>query len=121
MKRIALIVVLFVYGGTVSAETLTLECLFDHGTKSVFILDATEKSAQLVKLEEVVAGTLQTDEHHYQLQFPKSEHRWEVHVQIERYSGKLSWEHGEPPFGKLSADNVFRFGKCEKIANKPKF
>ena len=121
MKRLALIVVLFAYGGTVSAEAFTLDCLFDNGTKSVFILDATEKSAQLITLEGVETGTLQTDEHQYQLQFPKSEHRWEVYVRIERYSGKLSWEHGEPPFGKFSTSNVFRSGKCEKIANKPKF
>jgi len=121
MKQLALIVVLFAYGGTVSAEALTLECLFGDSTKTVFILDVTEMSAQLVTLEEVVTGTLQTDEHRYQLQFPKSEDRWEVHVRIERYSGKLSWEHGEPPFGKFSTSNVFRSGKCEKIANKPKF
>ncbi len=121
MKRLALIVVLFAYGGTVSAEALTLECIDVHGGKFVFILDVTEKSAQFVTLETVVTGTLQTDEHHYQLQFPKSEGRWEVHVWIERYSGKFSWEHGEPPFGQLSASNLFRSGKCEKIAYKPKF
>lgn len=120
MKRLALIAVLFTFGSNASAETVTLECLFGDNSKSVFILDVTEESAQFVALEGVETGTLQTDDNRYQLQFAKSEHRWETYIRIERYSGKLSWEHGKPPFGKFSKDNVFRSGECEKIANKPK-
>jgi hypothetical protein len=120
MNRFALLVVLLVFLSIANAETVTLECLFGDNSKSVFILDVSEKTAQLVTLEGVETGTLQTDENRYQLQLPKSELRWETHIRIERYSGELSWEHGNPPFGELSTENVFRSGECEKISNKPK-
>ena len=114
MKRIALIAVLVTYGGCVNADALTLECVFGDNSKSVFILDVTEESAQIVKLEGVEIGTLRMDKHRYDLRFPKTEHSWEKHVRIERYSGSLSREHGQPPFGVFSKDNVFRSGKVRE-------
>lgn len=126
MKRLASIAMFTLIasianGSDVRAESIVLECQMTGGEKLIFILNIAEEAVKFVKPEVVESGKLHISDYRYELQFPKSEYRWETHVRIERYSGDLSWEHGKPPFGQSSEDNVFRTGNCKKIDSKPKF
>ncbi len=111
---------LLALGSNARSETVALECQMSGGQNLHFILDVAAETAQFVMPNGIVVGTLRTNEHRYELRFPKSEHRWETRVQIERYSGTLAWEHGGAPFGQSSKGNVFRSGKCKKIDSRLK-
>ena len=102
------------------AETVALECHMAGGGIHYFIIDLANETAQFVTAETTVVGMVHGDEHRYELSFPRSENRWEIRVHINRYSGTLAWEHGEPPFGQNSTNNVFRSGNCAKSDNRPK-
>ena len=69
----------------------------------------------------VVNGKLTTTENSYVLRFPKTKTRYETLVRINKYSGKIEWEHGEPPFGELNIKNVSFVGVCSQGKNIKRF
>ena len=70
---------------------------------------------------ELVIGDLAVEQHQYTLTFPKTENRYETHVVVNRYSGRMEFEAGVEPFGELSSKNIFWTGSCEKREHERKF
>ncbi len=118
MRRLILTTLLTLVSTGAWGDVVSLECLTgDHGR--IFVLDESNGTVQLVTPNFVRQGKYQVDEHRYQLQFPRTETGWEIHVTIMRYSGKMTWEHGDSPFDEDSLDNVFSTGQCKRINYEP--
>ena len=69
----------------------------------------------------VVDGKLTTTENSYILHFPKTKKRYETLVMINRYSGKIEWEHGEPTLGEWNSKTVYISGVCSQGKNIKRF
>ena len=90
--------------------------------KSYFVINQNESSAEFMNpSEHVVQGKLRATKNAFVLHFPKTKTRYETLVTVNRYSGKMEWEHGEPPFGELFSQNVFRLGVCTQGKNIKRF
>ena len=79
------------------AETVALECHMTGGGIHYFIIDLANENRTVCYSRDHSGWDGSRDEHRYELSFPRSENRWQIRVHINRYSGTLAWEHGEPP------------------------
>jgi len=104
--------------GISNAASEMLACNMNNGDELHLIFTANTNKADMVLSDYHVSGNLKVKEHHYYFIFPKTNKRYETHITINRYSGKLSWEHGSPPFGSLSVDNIHLSGACNKSEAK---
>ena len=106
----------------VKDEGISIVCMMGKGTedKRHFVINEIGSIAKYMNLTNVLNGKLTTTENSYVLHFPKTKTRYEILVRINRYSGKIEWEHGEPPFGEMNPKNVFSLGVCS-LEGKKKF
>jgi hypothetical protein len=104
-------------------EEILIVCTMsdDSTDKRYFLINKSRSIAKFMNADDVHYGKLTTTENAYILHFPKTKKRWEALHTINRYSGKLEWEHGDPPFGRLLSDNVFRLGVCSEGKDVKRF
>ena len=76
-------------------------------------------------LTKPIIGKLTETVNSYILQFPeistKSVNRYETQVRINRYSGKMQYEVGTPPFNEYNERNRLIIGECSQSKNVKKF
>jgi hypothetical protein len=103
-------------------EEISIVCMMGKGTEDErhFVINEIGSIAKYMNLTNVLNGKLTTTENSYVLHFPKTKTktRHEILVRINRYSGKIEWEHGEPPFGEMNPKNVFSLGVCSQEGKK---
>ena len=132
MKRILapILLVVFLFPSLAMGETKKLakeEFLLicqigkNGDDETYFVINPQLRIAKFMNPEVVVIGSLTTLENNYVLHFAKTQNRYETLVKINRYSGKLAWEHGQPPFGEENIKNIFRSGVCSKDKNITRF
>jgi hypothetical protein len=130
MKRLFVLPVLLLtlvtgktaFSNTQQEDEFLLTCEMSGGSKTHFVLNPKTQKAKYLNSNDMEVGELTTNEHKYVLHFPEvKDKRYEMVIQVNRYSGKLDWEHGIPPFGSFNAKNIFRSGTCVKGKNKPQF
>jgi len=109
---------LYLSCGISNAANEIFACKMNNGEELHLIFTANTDKADMVLSDYHVSGELKVKEHHYYFFFPKTNKRYETHLIVNRYSGKLSWEHGSPPFGALSKDNIHLSGTCNKSEAK---
>ena len=86
-----------------------------------FVLQPDQGKAQFVNKDPMVAGQLIVRENVYVMKFPATKRRWETWVRVNRYSGKMEFEAGKPPFFTTNFDNIFSLGKCQQTLAKKLF
>ena len=91
------------------------------GPKQVFVLFPEQGQARFVSTDPAVTGILTVNEHKYVLHFPSTEERYETVVNVNRYTGEMEFEAGEPPFGELNSKNIFWTGNCESGRHERRF
>lgn len=89
--------------------------------KKYFVINKSESIAKFMNPTNAVKGKLTTTENSYVLHFPKTPKRYETIVKINRYSGQVEWEHGEPPFGEFNLKNIAMAGVCSQGKNIKRF
>jgi hypothetical protein len=105
-----------------SADEFLLTCVAAKDSHAFYFVVMPNEGVVKMMRKEPVIGTLSVSERGYTLHFPAIENkRYEAIVEINRYSGEFTWEHGHKPFGKFSDKNYYQSGMCEKGKNKPKF
>jgi hypothetical protein len=109
---------LYLTCGISNAANEMFTCKMNNGDELHLIFTTNTNKADMVLSDYHVSGNLKVEEHHYYFIFPKTNKRYETHITVNRYSGKLSWEHGSPPFGSLSTDNIHLSGTCNKSEAK---
>ncbi len=106
----------------VHAEDILLACDGDH-----ILLRPDGEMAVLVEKDPAVVGQLTVKDNLYVMQFPKTDKTHEIHVKVNRYTGKFEWEHGTPPFFRSTPSdeaqpkNFYRTGECEQTDAVRKF
>ena len=108
---------------TVQDEEILIVCTVGkEGTrKRYFVINRSRSIAKFMNSSKVVNGKLTTTENSYVLHFPKTKTRYETLVRVNRYSGEMEWEHGEPPFGEFNLKNVVSAGVCSQGKNIKRF
>ena len=99
-----------VMGEEVKDEEILIVCTMGKGDtdKRYFVINKSRSIAKFMNdSENVVNGKLTTTENSYVLHFPGTKTRYEALHRINRYSGRIEWEHGEPPFGEFNMKNIF--------------
>jgi len=104
-----------------ASDEIALDCAMEGGSTTFFVIKPDKGQSTLVLPESAVEGTLSISKEYYTLNFPETESRWQTKVIVGRYTGTLVWEHGKPPFGEMSLDNVYRTGTCSKSTVIHKF
>ena len=104
----------------VKDEEILIVCTMGKGNedKRYFVINKTGSIAKFMNLKNVHNGKLTTTDNSYVLHFQKTKTRSEIVVIINRYSGKIEWEHGEPPFGEMNPKNFFSLGVCSQEGKK---
>ena len=113
-----------VMGEEVKDEEILIVCTMGKGDtdKRYFVINKSGSIAKFMNASKnVVNGKLTTTENSYVLHFPKTKTRYETLVRINRYSGQIEWEHGEPPFGEFNLKNVVSAGVCSQGKNIKRF
>jgi hypothetical protein len=108
----------------VKDEEILIVCkMGTGGAETYFVINKSRSIAKYMNLSEnVVYGKLTITENSYVLHFPKTKTTYEALHRINRYSGEIEWEHGEPPFGEFNMlKNVFRSGVCSQGKNIKRF
>ena len=117
-----IVILLLVFSESVCAEVTTLSCKIGKSNNIMYlIIDDSNNTVIKTYVDDpfVSKGKVVITKSHYVTSFPMSERRYEIEIIIDRYSGNLSWEHGEPLFSQSSPENIRQRGKCTKIANEP--
>jgi hypothetical protein len=83
------------------------------------LFEPRDGRARLLVEDGPIEGSVSTADTHYVFSFPSSASRFAVQLTVQRLSGDLVWEHGQPPFGGFSEKNVRWSGRCEKVDAKP--
>ena len=109
---------LYLTCGISNAANEMFVCNMSNGEELHLIFTTNTSKADMVLSAYHVSGKLEVKEHHYYFVFPKANDRYETHITVNRYSGRLSWEHGSPPFGSLSINNIHLSGACSKSEAK---
>ncbi len=91
------------------------------GGEWYFVLQPDQGKAQFVDPDPMVVGQLIVRENVYVMKFPATKSRWETWVRVNRYSGKMEFEAGKPPFFARNFDNVLSLGKCRQTLAKKLF
>lgn len=115
-------ILLLVFSGSVCAKVTTLSCKIENSNNIMhLIIDDSNNTVIKTYADDpfISKGKVIITKSHYVTNFPMSDRKYEIEIIIDRYSGNLSWEHGEPPFRQSSPENIRQRGKCIKIANEP--
>lgn len=115
------IFLLFLLPSETFATELLLHCTSNGGVGNYFLLNPERNTVERVDMEPSISGDLKVSENFYILSFKGSETTWPLRVEVNRYSGKFEWEHGNDEFGQFSMENVFRVGVCAKEKAEKKF
>ncbi|MDC1357730.1 hypothetical protein N8310_09105 [Pseudomonadota bacterium] len=93
-----------------------------YAAKYYFVINKSESVAKVMDVfPNSIVGKLTETENSYVLHFPKSKKRYETHVVIYRYSGKMEYQVGTPPFMEYNEKNRLILGKCSLKKNVKKF
>jgi len=118
MKTILIAIsLLFLVSGNSYASNQIFACKLESSYELHLVFSQTTKKAELISDSSHSVGSLKFNEHHYFFIFPKTETRYEIRAIVNRYSGKLTWEIGAPPFGESSSKNIHSSGKCKISGN----
>jgi hypothetical protein len=85
----------------------------------VFILE--KDMASRVSVYPVQTGTLKEASNAYLMFFPETQVMMNSRYIINRYTGKIEWEFGNPPWGEGKMHNIVRSGLCSPIEDKKVF
>tara|TARA_B100001057_G_scaffold315660_1_gene315807 strand:+ start:323 stop:703 length:381 start_codon:yes stop_codon:yes gene_type:complete len=93
-----------------------------YAAKYYFVINKSKSVAKVMDVfPNPILGKLTETENSYILLFPKSKKRYETHVVIYRYSGKMEYQVGTPPFTEYNEKNRLILGKCSLNKNVKKF
>lgn len=129
MKKLlfTIFLIFFFIMKSVNAEDeILLICSNKKSYKYYFVINKSQSIAKVVDvLTKPIIGKLTETVNSYILQFPeistKSVNRYETQVRINRYSGKMEYEVGTPPFNEYNERNRLIIGECSQSKNVKKF
>ena len=122
MKKILFIFFLIFTNTAFAEEEILLTCTVTKSNKYYFVINKTKLTSKFMNVsKDVLNGKLSINENTYILHFPKTRKRYETFVMINRYSGKMHYEFGDPPFGEFNLNNVVNQGNCSIDPNVRKF
>ena len=122
MKKILFIFFLIFTNTAFAEEEILLTCTVTKSNKYYFVINKTKLTSKFMNVsKDVLNGKLSINENTYILHFPKTRKRYETIVIINRYSGKMNYEFGDPPFGEFNLNNVVNQGNCSIDPNVRKF
>jgi hypothetical protein len=107
--------VVFVVAAGAQTEDVLLSCEGNYGLTSYILLHPAQEQAELIDRDPAVIGSLTVEDNLYRMVFPRTDKTHEIHILVNRYSGKFEWEHEDPP------DRVFRTGTCSASEAVRKF
>ena len=119
--------ILFSINSSVFADDeILLICTSTKSAKYHFVINKTKSIAKVMDVStNPIVGKFTETENAYILLFPKistkSVNRYETHVVINRYSGKMEYEVGTPPFNEYNYKNLYILGECSLHKNVKKF
>lgn len=115
-------ILLLAFSGSAFAGELTLSCEKCPIVHFYFVFDDSSDSVKqfFSNTAKIRYGKYEKTDTNYKFHFPKGEGFYETRVFIDRFSGKMNWESGSPPFG-ANLNNSYLKAQCKKILNKPLF
>jgi len=107
-------------------DEILLICTSTQSVKHHFLINKTKSIAKVMDVSiSPIVGKFTETENAYILLFPKistkNVNRYETHVVINRYSGKMEYEIGTPPFREYNVTNRLIWGDCSIRKNVKKF
>ena len=117
--RYVVLFLFFILTSNAYAKEVMIKCT-KKADERIFVLFKDTGKALYASAGDI-RGTFKETETEYKLHFPKTDERYEMVVTINRYSGEILKEFGQPPFGEFKKGNVFWSAKCSEMAHKKKF
>lgn len=113
------VLILILLAGTANAEQSALECKYKAGFVNHIKFDIADSTVILISGDSVRKGSVEVTDTHYRFVIPPTDKTYEARITVNRHSGEVTYEFGDPPFNELNPDNVIHEGKCDKASVEP--
>ena len=120
MKKTLTFLALLVVSCFARAESAGIECRLEENSVVHIVFDAETGDALMVLMRRTGDGKVSATDTHYSFIFPDTDTTYEIRLRVNRFSGKILWEHGTAPFfaNIRNTDNVHRSGFCIRGPNE---
>lgn len=102
-------------------DELWFRCALSKGGQIDFLMMIEDAQVTHISFDDAQTCEMTVTKNLFEWQCEGTEERWASYGRINRYTGELEREWGEPPFGKHSSNNVYMTGLCQKVDQPRKF
>lgn len=110
---VILIIMLIGFQTTLQSQDLAMTCNMQYGGRIFIAIIPETMESDLAYNGALIRGSMMVGTHLFHFVYPASDNRYEIRISVNRRSGDLFWEHGNPPFGASNRRNVHKRGLCD--------